>query len=155
MTTSTNTESSAAAMSEGAPSGFVAESRIGFTPLAQGAYFLATGIWPILHLRSFEAVTGRKVDGWLAKTFGALVASVGYALMVGGLEAPRSRTLRALGIGSASALGVAEGFFAAKGRISRVYFADMLIEAAIVAGWLLEESAHRESMTEATRTQAR
>lgn len=96
MTTSMNAESSAAAMSEGAPSGFVAESRIGFT-----------------------------------------------------------RSLRALGVGSAGALAVAEGFFAVKGRISRVYFADMLIEAAIVASWFLEESPHRASMTEAPATQAR
>lgn len=144
MTTFTNADSDSEP-TRGAPSAFVAESRVGFTPLAQGTYFLATGLWPILHRRSFEAVAGTKVDGWLMKTFGALVASVGYALMVGAVEAPRSRTLRALGIGSATALALADGIYATKGRIPRVYFADMLVEAAIVGSWLLEESAHRHA----------
>ena len=42
--------------------------------MIQGAYFLATGIWPLLHLASFMRVTGPKTDRWLVKTVGALVA---------------------------------------------------------------------------------
>jgi len=30
----------------------------------QGVYFLATGIWPLVHVQSFQAVTGRKTDNW-------------------------------------------------------------------------------------------
>jgi len=30
--------------------------------LAQGLYFAGTGIWPLVHMRSFEAVTGRKTE---------------------------------------------------------------------------------------------
>ncbi|HZF99815.1 MAG TPA: hypothetical protein VEY71_02385 [Chitinophagales bacterium] len=31
----------------------------------QGVYTLATGVWPIVHMRSFEAVTGpRPIVGW-------------------------------------------------------------------------------------------
>ncbi len=33
--------------------------------VAQGAFYLATGVWPLLHVRSFEAVTGeRRTTGW-------------------------------------------------------------------------------------------
>jgi hypothetical protein len=32
--------------------------------LVQGVYFLLTGVWPIVHLPSFLAVTGPKTDLW-------------------------------------------------------------------------------------------
>ena len=46
-------------------------------PVAQGVYFLLTGIWPLLSMRTFEAVTGPKVDRRLVKTVGVLVAVIG------------------------------------------------------------------------------
>ena len=42
--------------------------------LAQSVYYVSTGVWPIVHLRSFMALTGRKRDTWLVQTFGALAA---------------------------------------------------------------------------------
>jgi hypothetical protein len=47
---------------------------------AYAAYLVATGVWPLLHYRSFEAVSGPKSDVWLVKTFGALTAAVGLSL---------------------------------------------------------------------------
>lgn len=32
-----------------------------------GGYFLLTGIWPLVHRRSFERVTGPKSDYWLVQ----------------------------------------------------------------------------------------
>ena len=40
----------------------------------QAVYFLLTGIWPLLSIRTFQMVTGRKTDTWLVKTVGVLVA---------------------------------------------------------------------------------
>jgi len=93
-------------------------------------------------------VTGPKVDGWLVKTFGALVGSIGAALLVGGVESPRSRTLRVLGMGSAVALGLADVIYVRKGRIARTYLLDALIEGAIAAAWLLEARAPRNARSE-------
>jgi hypothetical protein len=108
-------------------------------PMLQGIYFIGTGVWPILHLRSFEAVTGPKFDGWLVKTFGALVASVGAALVVGSREGRgASHVLPTLGIGSAAALGLADGIYVLKGRISPVYLLDLLAEVALAGVWLCE-----------------
>lgn len=39
----------------------------------QGIYYVASGLWPLLHMRSFEAVTGPKRDKWLVNTVGALI----------------------------------------------------------------------------------
>lgn len=92
-----------------------------------------TGLWPILHLRSFEAVTGPKVDKWLVKTIGGLIAAVGVALLVGSSE--RSRGLRVLGLTSAIALGAADVLFVARRRIRPVYLVDAAAEAGLTALW--------------------
>src|SRR5437879_6174180 len=36
-----------------------------YPPLAQGLYFLLTGLWQLLSISSFQAVTGPKHDLWL------------------------------------------------------------------------------------------
>ncbi|MDB5038337.1 MAG: hypothetical protein JWQ35_1865, partial [Bacteriovoracaceae bacterium] len=45
--------------------------------LAQGFYYFLTGIWPIISIKSFEKITGRKTDKWLVKTFGLILALEG------------------------------------------------------------------------------
>jgi hypothetical protein len=103
-------------------------------PLIQGTYFLVTGLWPIVHLRSFEKVSGPKVDRWLVKTFGALTAVVGASLLLAARESKQSQAQ--LGIGSAGAIAAAELNYALRGRISAVYAADAAIELAFVTSWL-------------------
>jgi hypothetical protein len=106
-------------------------------PLTQGVFYVTTGLWPVVHLRSFERVTGRKRDKWLVQTTGGLIAAVGGALVVGAFDRQRSRSLATLGVASAAALGLADVYFAGKGRISPVYFGDAAIEAVMIAAWTL------------------
>lgn len=108
--------------------------RSSLAPLSQGIFYVATGLWPILHLRSFEAVTGRKRDKWLVQTMGGLIAAVGVALITGSRERP-TRALRWLGVGSALALGAADVVFALRGRIPKRYLVDAAAEGLIVGGW--------------------
>ena len=103
-------------------------------PLSQGIFYVATGLWPIIHLRSFERVTGPKVDKWLVRTFGALISAVGATLIAGAFER-KSRALEILGVGSALALGAADLIYSLRGRISKVYLADAAAEGAIAATW--------------------
>jgi energy-converting hydrogenase Eha subunit E len=104
-------------------------------PLTQGIFYVATGLWPIIHLRSFESVTGPKIDKWLVRTLGGLITAVGATLIVGAFERRASRSLRMLGISSALALGLADVVYAARGRISKVYLGDAVAEGAMVASW--------------------
>jgi hypothetical protein len=99
-------------------------------------FYVATGLWPIAHLASFEAVTGPKVDRWLVRTIGGLIAVVGASLIAGAFERRTSRAIGLLGIGSAAALGVADLVYVARGRISKVYLGDASAEAALVAAWI-------------------
>jgi hypothetical protein len=109
--------------------------------LAQGAFFVTTGLWPILHMRSFEAVTGPKTDKWLVKTLGGLIAAVGAAIVVGRSE--HARMLPVLGAGAAAALGAADVVYVAKKRISPVYLLDAVVEAGLIGAWLLATSRAR------------
>ena len=99
----------------------------------QGLYFFATGVWPLVSMRSFEAVTGPKVDRWLVKTVGVLVAVIGASLMLAERRPTASTT--ALAVGSAAGLGTIDVVYASRGRISRVYLLDAVLEALIVLAW--------------------
>jgi hypothetical protein len=103
--------------------------------IAQGAYWGATGIWPIVHLGSFELVTGPKASGWLVKTVGLLIGAVGATLLLAGARGRVTEEIAFLGATSAATLGGAGGWYAARGRIRRIYLADAVLEAATVAGW--------------------
>ncbi|HZW07268.1 MAG TPA: hypothetical protein VFF65_09095, partial [Phycisphaerales bacterium] len=46
-----------------------------------GVYFTLTGVWPIVHMPSFLAVTGPKTDLWLVRTVGVLVCIPGLMML--------------------------------------------------------------------------
>ena len=103
----------------------------------QAAFYVGTGVWPLLHRPSFERVTGRKTDFWLAQTVGLTVATIGV-----GLAHAVSRRrgvppeLRTVAVASAAGLAPVDLSFVARGRISKIYLADAAVEVALVAGWL-------------------
>ncbi len=103
--------------------------------LAQGAYFAATGVWPLVHMRSFEAVTGPKVDKWLVRTVGVLVGIVGGVLVSAASRKRVTGEVAALGAATAAGLGAIDAIYASKRRIAPIYLADAALEAAIVASW--------------------
>lgn len=100
----------------------------------QGAYFVASGGWPILSPRSFQRVTGPKSDMWLAQTVGGLIAVVGAVLV---RPTADRRTRRLLGIGSAAVLGTADLVFVLSGRIRPVYLVDAFIEGGLGLAYAL------------------
>jgi hypothetical protein len=100
--------------------------------VAQGAFYLATGLWPIVGMRSFERASGPKVEKWLVKTMGALIAAVGGALLL-----QPARVARPLGVLAATALGACDVVFAGKGRIKKTYLLDAAVEAALVSAWAI------------------
>jgi hypothetical protein len=106
--------------------------RISGTTL-QGIYYVATGLWPILNMSSFEAVTGPKRDKWLVKTVGALITAIGSTLLFSAAREPESETARNLGISSALALIGVDSNYSARGTIPKIYLMDAAVEAAIVS----------------------
>ena len=98
--------------------------------VAQGAFYVATGLWPIVSMRTFELASGPKAEKWLAKTMGALIAAVGGALLL-----QPARVSRPLGVLAATVLGACDVLYAGKGRIKRTYLLDAAVEAALVSAW--------------------
>jgi hypothetical protein len=99
-----------------------------------GGFYLASGMWPIVHYRSCEAVTGPKVDGWLVKTLGGMISAVGLALLAGD---ERQRGTRVLGVGAALALATADLVYSLRGRVSKVYLGDAAVELGLVGLWVI------------------
>jgi hypothetical protein len=103
--------------------------------LIQAGYFAGTGLWPLLHIRSFEWVSGPKTDRWLVKTVGALITVIGATL---GLAAGRRRLtpeIEMLGVGTALTLAAIDVTYVARRRIRWVYLADAALEAGLVVAW--------------------
>lgn len=111
--------------------------------LAQGAYYVASGAWPILHLRSFESITGKKPEPWLVKTVGALVTVVGATVALASRNRRLTPEVKFLAGWVAIALAAVDVVYPLKRRISPVYLADAVPELLIALGWWL--SAREEN----------
>jgi hypothetical protein len=107
------------------------------TAFAQALFYLGTGIWPWISMRTFLKVTGPKEDLWLVKTVGALVAVIGAVVGLAALRRRLTPEIGALGAGSAGALAGVDLLFVAQGRIPPVYLLDMVAELGLVGVWLL------------------
>ena len=103
----------------------------------QGVSYVLGGAWPLLHMRSFEAVTGPKVDDWLERTTAGIMVAIGAAELWAARRDEVTPALAAIGAGSAATLGIVSAFYASSGRIRKIYLADAAFEAALLVGWTL------------------
>jgi hypothetical protein len=106
----------------------------------QGTLYVLTGLWPLLHMASFEAVTGPKTDDWLVHTVGLLLAVIGTVLLGACRRHSDDRLFILLAAGTALVLAAVDVFYVARGAISSIYLFDAAIELAFAsilsAGWL-------------------
>ena len=120
-------------------------SRIG-PGAVQSAYYAVSGAWPLISYRTFAAVTGPKREPWLVKTVGIMIVVIAAALAAD----PRggSRVTRRLGIGSATALGAVDVWYAAvRRRISPIYLGDAVAEALLAVAWLRQRNRDGDPQT--------
>ncbi len=102
---------------------------------AQGAFNVLGGVWPLLSMRTFEAVYGPKVDRWLEYTVGGLLATVGAAQLMS-RDTNQLHVARVLGIGTAATLLAVDLVYVPNGRISRMYLQDAACEVGWLAAWI-------------------
>ena len=95
--------------------------------------YVVTGVWPLLHMASFEAVTGPKTDDWLVYTVGLLLAVIGGVLLAAARRRAVDGAIVALAVGAALALTAVEVVHVFNGTISRVYLLDAAVEVTIAA----------------------
>ena len=103
------------------------------TMLAQGAYYLATGVAPFVSRRAFEAVTGRKREWWLVETVGVLVTAVGTGVLAAAARDRVTPEITAIAVGCAGGLAAIDVVYVARGRISPAYLADAAAQVGLLA----------------------
>lgn len=100
--------------------------------LIQGLFYLMTAIWPLVHIRSFEKITGPKQEHWLVYTVAVMIlcsslvflsAATG-PFMVG-------KEVIILSLSNIIALAGIDIVFVFKRIISKVYLLDALAELAL------------------------
>lgn len=99
--------------------------------LFQGAYFVITGIWPLLGMDSFITATGPKQDTWLVEMVGLLSASIGITFIVTSLR--RQKPPLVLGYSVALSFLFMDIVYVIKDVISPVYLLDGAIQFVFIA----------------------
>ena len=103
--------------------------------LVQGLFYVATGLWSLVSIETFEMVTGPKIDDWLVKTVGVLVIVIGAVLIVAARRRQITLEILLLAVGSALGLTAIEVVYVSRGRISPIYLLDAAAELILVAIW--------------------
>lgn len=105
--------------------------------LVQGAFWFVTGVWPLVHMASFLAVTGPKHDLWLVRAMGTLIGVVGATLLLAGWRRRVTPEIALLGVGGALGLTAIDLVYALSGVIWKTYLLDAVAELILVACWAL------------------
>src|ERR1041385_1232739 len=106
--------------------------------LVQGIYFFISGVWPLLSMKTFLAVTGPKTDLWLLKTVGIILAVIGGVLVFAQINALINSAIVTLAIGSALSLAMVESIYVGKKVISPIYLGDAILELILIGWWILD-----------------
>lgn len=110
-------------------------NRLRLLALLQGIYYAATGLWPLLHMPSFLAITGPKQDLWLVNTVGVLVLVIAVVLLFAAARRVVAPEVRLLGAGSAAGLATIEFYYGLAGQVWPVYLLDGVLELILVLLW--------------------
>jgi|HubBroStandDraft_4_1064222.scaffolds.fasta_scaffold00088_12 hypothetical protein len=87
---------------------------------------------PLVSMRTFEALTGKKRDRWLVQMVGLLATSIGLSLWLGSRSEEVDPASLVLSCTSALAFAGIDIVHACRRRISPIYLADAAVELAIV-----------------------
>jgi hypothetical protein len=99
----------------------------------QGGWYVVNGIWPLLSMRSFEAVSGPKPDAFQTRTAAVLFLAAGLALQPWS-DQPSTDGTRILA--AASAAGTAGVIWAHARSLRRPLLAESLLEAGFATAAL-------------------
>ncbi len=106
--------------------------------LFQGLYYFVTAVWPLVHLRSFEKVTGNKKEDWLVYTVSLMILSSSLVFLYASLMTETiSNEVFILAFINALSLGFISIYYPLRGIIRKVYLGDGVVELFILSGLLM------------------
>lgn len=91
------------------------------TKKIQAGYFIITGVWPIVHIDSFIAVSGPKTDIWLVHMVGLLAISIGTCMIF-------EKMSLLLPICTSASFALIDLLYVMEGTISPVYLGDFAMQ---------------------------
>jgi hypothetical protein len=103
--------------------------------IIQCFYYFITGVWGLVHIKSFMAVTGPKTDIWLVKTVSVLIVSESLCFAAA-LTCPIYLPVIVLAVTSAIGLMAIDIYYPLKGRISSVYIIDAFAQLGLIVAWI-------------------
>lgn len=98
----------------------------------QAVYYVVTGIWPFLSMKSFLAVTGPKTDLWLLRLVALLIIVIGLTVGLAVWSERITPEIVVCSVLSCLAFIGIDSVYALSGWISKVYLADAVVEALMV-----------------------
>lgn len=122
-----------------------------YPPVAQGLYYILTGLWPWVALSSYQFFTGTRTDLWLVQSLGALLVIIGIALCVAGYRHEKSWAVLCLALGTAATLAFLDVYFVTQRRIALGHLLDAAIEVGLVALWIYSWRSGRNELMRGTR----
>src|SRR4051794_38650562 len=106
----------------------------------QGPYYLLTGVWPLVSIRTFQMVTGpktdhlptgREADHWLVMCVGLLVTAIAVTLLTAACRRHVASEIAVLAIGSAMGLTAIDIIYVARQVIAPIYLVDAAVEVPL------------------------
>lgn len=102
--------------------------------LFQSIFYLITAIWPLIHIRSFEMVSGEKKEDWLVYTVSVLLLGSGAVFLYASLYSEIiSKEVFMLAVLNAAGLTLIDVIYVWKKIIRKVYLADAFVEICLIA----------------------
>ncbi|GAA0400699.1 hypothetical protein GCM10009530_60680 [Microbispora corallina] len=102
---------------------------------AHGLFNIAGGMWPLLHVESFEKVFGPKTDRWLERTVAGLLVGIGWTQLRGASTPEGVEQARRIGMATAGTLLAIDLTYVPIGRIRPTYLLDAAAEALWLKAW--------------------
>lgn len=99
----------------------------------QGWFYVLTGVWPLIHMKSFEAVTGPKTDKWLVKTVALMILCSGIIF----IRFADEEAALWLAIMNAVSLTFIDVYYSLKKVIRKIYLLDAVVEMGFVMAYVL------------------
>ena len=112
-------------------------SSLAILAIVHGLYFMITGLWPLVHMESFVAVTGPKEDYWLVRTVAMLTSFIGTGLLIAGIKKHVSFPMIVTVAGSAFGFLLIDVIYVLQNVLWPVYLLDAGVELVFFVAWVV------------------
>ncbi len=120
--------------------------------IAQGIYYVASGLWPLVHFASFADRVAVQINPFQAQTFGAVLVVLGASLIEAARREPPGPYPTLLGAAVAAAIALTGLWWLPRLGTASVLWIDLVLEVAFAVALIL---LYPRAQTERSRSSTR